>query len=699
MSNSIYITTMERDSGKSLVVMGVMEMLSHRVQRLGFFRPVIRTDSADKDIDLVRSRYALNQSQASSYGASYTQARQLVGRGQQGELLKKILTRYKQLEVDCDFVVCEGTDYTGVSSAFEFEFNAEVASHLGCPVLIVANGQGKTSDQLLSLVSTAHEEFGQQRCTVVATIVNRVPSSEVEETGTYLKQNWRHEDLLFCIAEEPALSAPTIREIVTALDAAVIYGDGENLNREAIHNKIAAMELRHFLDHVEESSLIIVPADRGDIVLGSLATTFSANYPRIAGILLTGGLQLAPQIKRLVDGIQRPPVPILSVDCDTYTAAMRMHSVRAAITPHNQRKIAAALGAFEANVDVHALERRIEVSRSDSVTPLMFEYELVERAKASRQHIVLPEGIEERILRAAEIVLRREVADITLLGDEQQIRTKIASLGLDLEAAAIVNPAVSKWRQDFARKFFELRQHKGVTLEVAADTMLDVSYFGTMMVHENLARGMVSGSVHTTAHTIRPAFEIIKTREGCLIVSSVMFMCLADRVLAYADCAINPNPDARQLADIAIRSAETAQMFGIDARIAMLSYSTGKSGTGVDVEKVREATRIARQARPDLKIEGPIQYDAASDAGVARTKMPDSEVAGRATVFIFPDLNTGNNTYKAVQRSSGAVAVGPVLQGLNKPVNDLSRGCTVTDIVNTVALTAIQGQGTRDAVP
>ena len=690
MAKGIYIASVERSSGKSLLLLGLMELLSQRVKRLGCFRPVIRDHGGiDNDIELVRRQYSLPQSFESSYAATYDQARDLVAAGKQAALLEQILDRFSALQRQCDFVVCEGTDYTGVSSAFEFEFNAHIANHLGCPVIIVLNGQNKSPHQIADIIASTKAAFLAEGCTVVATVVNRTPPDIPDARGA-TPPNWPEGDLLYFIPEVPTLSSPTIGEIATALEAETIYDAGESLNRDAQSIKIAAMELPNFLGHVEDGSLIIVPSDRSDIVLGCLATTLSQSYPKISGIVLTGGLPLAPQIRRMIDGIQRPTVPILSVDCDTYTAATQIHDVRAAILPNNQRKIAAALGAFEAHVDMAELAARIEVARSTSITPLMFEHELVERAKTSRQHIVLPEGQEERILRAAEIVLRRGVADITLLGDQEQIRTKMSSLAIDVGTVNIVNPATSPWREDFAETYFQLRQHKGITAEVAADTMLDASYFGTMMVYNDLADGMVSGSVHTTAHTIRPAFEIIKTRPGCDIVSSVMFMCLADRVLVYGDCAINPNPDAQQLADIAISSADTAQMFGIEPRVAMLSYSTGLSGKGADVDTVREATLLARKLRPDLKLEGPIQYDAAIDASVARTKMPDSDVAGRATVFVFPDLNTGNNTYKAVQRSANAVAIGPVLQGLKKPVNDLSRGCTVTDIVNTVAITAVQ---------
>jgi phosphate acetyltransferase len=335
----------------------------------------------------------------------------------------------------------------------------------------------------------------------------------------------------------------------------------------------------------------------------------------------------------------------------------------------------------------------MNVARSEVVTPLMFEYTLIERARLAKKRIVLPEGSDDRIIRATHTLLARGVVDITLLGDESAIRSRSAELGLDISEADVVSPKDEALIERFAEEFVVLRAHKGVTLDSARDIVTDVSHFGTMMVHLGLADGMVSGAIHTTAHTITPAFQIIKTTPGVSVVSSVFLMCLADRVLVYGDCAIVPDPSSRELADIAASSADTALRFGIEARIAMLSYSTGESGAGADVEKVREATSLVRQRRPDLLVEGPIQYDAASEPSVAATKMPESSVAGRATVFIFPDLNTGNNTYKAVQRSSGAVAIGPILQGLAKPVNDLSRGATVRDIINTVAITAIQAQG------
>ena len=693
MSRSLYIAAMAPNSGKSLVALGVMELLSGHVEHVGFFRPVIRAgDRRDNDVELIRTRCQPEQPYESAYAVTHEEARQMVAAGENENLLRRIYSRFKALEEQCEFVLCDGTDFTGVASAFEFDFNAEVANQLGCPVLIVANGRGSTRGEVVSLTRAARESFSDEGCTITATIVNRVAPEDHAQILEDLETAWPHRDPVYVLPEHPTLGKPTLEEIVRRLDARLIHGTDDWLEHEVRATKVAAMHLANFLEHVEEGSLVITPGDRSDIILGSFAGVYSETFPTIVGIVLTGGLKPAPRVADLVEGFKRSAVPIFAVEGDTYETAMRASSVRPAISPDNDRKIAAALGVFESNVDVAALRDHIAATRSTRVTPIMFQHELVERAKADRKRIVLPEGTDERILRASEILRRRNLVDLTLLGDEQEIRARASSLSLDLGDVSIADPARSDRHDEYAQTYFELRKHKGIAEDFARDVMRDVSYFGTMMVYRGAADGMVSGAAHTTAHTIRPAFELIRTKRGCSIVSSVFFMCLEDRVLVYGDCAVNPDPTAEQLADIAIISAATAETFGIKPRVAMLSYSTGESGRGRDVDKVREATRIARRRAPDLKIDGPIQYDAAVDASVAETKMPESEVAGRATVFVFPDLNTGNNTYKAVQRSAGAIAVGPVLQGLKKPVNDLSRGCTVPDVVNTVAITAIQSQ-------
>jgi phosphate acetyltransferase len=685
---------MEPKSGKSVIALGMMELLSRRIRKIGYFRPVIPTDQQlDNNIELIRTRYNLSLDYEEMYAYTHDKARNFVADGRTETLLKNILNKYKNLERKCDFILCEGTDFTGVGSAFEFDFNADVANNLGCPILALVNGRNKTPDGVIDAMQVAQESFEEKGCTVLATIINRVDPAIIDAIGQELKNMGLDKAPIYILPEEPKLGNPTVGEIARSLDAQIIQGDPEGLNREVHDFKVAAMHLPHFLDHIQDGALIITPGDRADVILGSLATTVSETYPNIAGLLLTGGLRPEPQVQRLMEGFKKyTPIPIVIVGTDTYTTAMNASSVRPALTPENERKIAAALGVFESHVNMKQLEDRIKVVRSTRVTPIMFEYNLIERAKADRRHIVLPEGDEERIVRASEILLRRGVVDITLLGNPQKIKQKTGALGLNLEGIHIIDPMTSELRKSFAQVYYALRKHKGISEQMASDTVTDANYFGTLMVHQNLADGMVSGAIHTTGETIRPALQIIRTRPGFSVVSSVFLMCLADRVLVYGDCAVNPDPNAEQLAEIAISSAETAQTYAIEPRIAMCSYSTGESGKGKDVDKVREATRLVKERRPDLKIEGPIQYDAAVDAGVAKTKLPDSEVAGRATVFIFPDLNTGNNLYKAVQRSAQAVAIGPILQGLNKPINDLSRGCTIADIVNTVAITAIQAQ-------
>ncbi|MBW2567552.1 MAG: phosphate acetyltransferase, partial [Deltaproteobacteria bacterium] len=505
---------------------------------------------------------------------------------------------------------------------------------------------------------------------------------------------WAKDQLVYTIPEEEALGKPTVREIAESLGAEVLYGE-EQLNRHVYGFTVAAMQLQNFLTRVGRGSLIITPGDRADIIVASLAAVSSSSMENIAGILLTGGLKPEEPIWNLIKGFPQM-IPILSVGENTFPTARLVDKIHGVIAPDNERKITQALAVFEKNVNVEELAEKVVTTHTNIVTPKMFEFELVQKAKAEKKHIVLPEGEEERILRAAEILLRREVVDVTLLGNEQVIRDKISGLGLRLKEVNIIDPVTSQALDEYAGTYYELRKHKGITEDYARDVMSDVNYFGTMMIYKRQADGMVSGAVHSTAATVRPAFEIVKTKPGFSVVSSVFFMCLEDRVLVYGDCAINPDPNDSQLAEIAISSARTAKTFGVEPIVAMLSYSTGESGKGADVEKVREATKLAREMAqttfPGLKIEGPIQYDAAVDPGVAKTKLPDSDVAGKATVFVFPDLNTGNNTYKAVQRSAGALAIGPVLQGLRYPVNDLSRGCTVPDIVNTVAITAIQAQ-------
>ena len=697
MASNLYLTTTEARSGKSAIVLGVMELLLRNLGTVGFFRPIVNAAVAreDRDLRLVREYFELDEDLA-CHAYTLAEAASMLNDGRQSELLEGVLARYKELESRCDFVLCEGTDFEGVTSSFEFDINVDIANNIGSPVLLITNGRDRGPDEIVGSTTMAVDTYEARGAQVVAAVINRCPPETLEETRAKLVDGLGDDGPLgFALPEEPELGKPTPREIVHALDAEVLSG-ADRLDKPIGRFTVAAMEVHHFLDYVAEGSLVIVPGDRSDIVLASLASRLSTAYPDIAAILLTGGLRTEETVGRLIAGWRAVPTPLLLAQEDTFSVTRRLTEMHTEIDPADTRKIASALRVFEQHIDGKGLRERLIASRPTIVTPKMFEYGLIERARLDPQRIVLPEGPEERILRAADVLARREVARIVVLGNAAAIDERMRALNLDPSTVEIVDPGDSEVFEDYADTYYELRKHKGITPDNARDVMADLTYFATMMVHKGHADGMVSGAVNTTQHTVRPAFEFIRAKPGAALVSSVFLMCLRDRVLVYGDCAVNPNPDAEQLAAIALSAAETAQIFGIEPRVALLSYSSGESGKGSEVEKVREATRIARERAPDLKLEGPIQYDAAIDPSVAQSKMPDSEVAGQATVFIFPDLNTGNNTYKAVQRSAEAVAIGPVLQGLRKPINDLSRGCTVADIVNTVAITAIQAQADKE---
>jgi len=697
MAENLYVTATESKSGKSLISLGLMEMLLRNLDKVAFFRPLINVDSTgftkDHDLNLISGHYKLDMPYEKMYGYTQTEALSLISHGKYQELLEGIVEKYNELAQKCDFVLCEGTDFSGSTSAFEFDINADIANNLACPVLLVANGFNRTAEETIQAIEMSLESLGEKGCNVVCTIINRTDRGgrivkEMKEAGLTAEQ------LVYAFPDVKMLANPTVGEIARSLDAKVLYGE-DRLHRHVESFGVAAMQLRNCLSRIENNALVITPGDRADIIVACLSALSSSSMPTIAGLILTGGLLPEEPITKMIEGFTNI-VPILSVKENTFEATLKVDNVHAIISPDNTRKLTRALEVFEKNTNRDELRKKIVQTKISVVTPKMFEYQLLQRARSPKQYIVLPEGDEDRILQAAEILSRREVVDLTLLGSENKIRNKISHLGLHMNGIKIIEVQNSDLFDEYARTYYELRKHKGITLENARDIMEDPSYFGTMMVYKGQVDGMVSGSIHTTRNTLRPSFEFIKTKPGFNTISSVFFMCLADRVLVYGDCAVNPEPDARQLAEIAISSAHTAKTFGIEPRVAMLSYSTGESGKGEIVEKVRKATRIAKEiakeSYPGLMLEGPLQYDAAFDPEVAKTKLPNSEVAGRATVYIFPDLNTGNNTYKAVQRSANAVAIGPVLQGLNRPVNDLSRGCTVTDIVNTVAITAIQCQ-------
>ncbi|GGZ76853.1 phosphate acetyltransferase [Streptomyces echinoruber] len=687
MARSVYVTGIDRGDGRQVVELGVMELLTRQVDRVGVFRPLVH-DGPDRLFELLRARYRLAQDPATVYGMSYEEASVLQAEQGTDELVSVLVDRFHRVADDYDVVLVLGTDFADTQLPDELSLNARLANEFGASVLPVVGGRRQTVESVLAETRNAYRAYDTLGCDVLAMVVNRVAREDRDLIADRLAD--RLPVPCWVLPDEPALSAPTVAQITQALGAKVVLGDDSGLARDVLDFVFGGAMLPNFLNALTPGCLVVAPGDRADLVVGSLAA-HSAGTPPIAGVLLTLGEVPGDDILTLAARLA-PGTPVISVPGNSFPTAERLFALEGKLNAATPRKAETALGLFERYVDTADLDKRVSAPSSGRVTPMMFEHKLLEQARADRRRVVLPEGTEERVLRAAEVLLRRGVCDLTLLGPVDTIRKKAADLGIDLGDSQLIDPAVSDLRDGFAERYAALRAHKGVTVELAYDVVSDVNYFGTLMVHEGLADGMVSGSVHSTAATIRPAFEIIRTRPDTSIVSSVFFMCLADRVLVYGDCAVNPDPNAEQLADIALQSATTARRFGVEPRIAMLSYSTGTSGTGADVDKVRRATEIARSRRPDLKIEGPIQYDAAVEPSVAATKLPDSEVAGQATVLIFPDLNTGNNTYKAVQRSAGAIAVGPVLQGLNKPVNDLSRGALVQDIVNTVAITAIQAQ-------
>ncbi|SFT00615.1 phosphate acetyltransferase [Zhouia amylolytica] len=696
MNKGLYIATLEANSGKSLIALGLMQTLLAKTPRVGYFRPIIndpKDQNKDNHIDTVLSFFNVEIPYEKTYAYTVSEVVQKRNEGKTGEVLDNIIQKYKEVEENFDFVLVEGSDFSGETSVFEFDVNVHIAKNLGIPVIIIGSGVNKTKEELLGSLQLAYNTFVNKDVKVIGVVGNKIQENNLEIVNEGIKSFLTDDVDVFTIPMQEMLANPTMKEIVEELDGEVLFG-GDLLDNQTGSFGVGAMQLRNYLNHLKENSLVITPGDRADIILGALQANISANYPRVSGIILTGGITPEDTILRLIDGVSQV-VPIISVKGGTFQVTNQIGNIKSNIYADSIPKINASISAFEKYVNVDGLMEKITDFENTGITPRMFQYSLIRKAQMERKHIVLPEGIDERVLKAAFRLSTLDLVDLTLLGDEDKIKEKATELGLpiDFKKVHLINPPKSKYFDDYVKTFYELRKHKNVNMDIARDCLTDVSYFGTMMIYKGHADGMVSGAMHTTQHTIRPALQFIKTKPGVSLVSSIFFMCLEDRVAVFGDCAINPNPSAKDLSEIAISSAESSINFGIEPKIAMLSYSSGTSGKGEDVDRVREATEMVKNQRPDLKIEGPIQYDAAVDITIGKSKLPESEVAGQASVLIFPDLNTGNNTYKAVQRETGALAIGPMLQGLNKPVNDLSRGCTVDDIFNTVIITAIQAQG------
>ncbi|PKQ46465.1 phosphate acetyltransferase [Confluentibacter flavum] len=694
MSKGIYVAAIEPSSGKSVVVLGLMRMLLGKTAKVGYFRPIIDDideGEIDNHINTVLSYFEINIDYKKCFAFTRNEVLNLYNQGKSGDVIDEIIRKYKYLENQFDIVLVEGTDFSHDNSSLELDINMLISKNLGLPVIIVTRGDKTDLRDIVDNVQLAYDTF-KQEADVLSIMTNKVHANNLKELKRLLKERINNDTDITVIPMIHSLSSPTIKEIVKSLNGKVLFGN-DMLHNLSENFSVGAMQLRNYLTHLKDNAVVITPGDRADIILGALQANISKNYPKISGIILTGGLIPEESILKLIEGLSSI-VPIISVNGGTYLVTNSIGTIKPRIYADNTEKITTAIATFEKHVDTDKLADKLITFESDIFTPRMFQYNLLQRALKNKKHIVLPEGYDERVLRAAARLINAQVVKLTLIGNEDKIKELVEKfdIPLDLKDVNIVYPTKSPYFEDYVNTLYELRKHKNVNLAMARDAMADVSYFGTMMIYKGHADGMVSGAVHTTQHTLLPALQFIKTKPGVNIVSSIFFMCLEDRISVFGDCAINPNPNATELAEIAISSAQTAKDFGIEPKVAMLSYSSGASGKGADVEKVREATEIVKIQAPDLKIAGPIQYDAAVDMRIGKSKMPDSEVAGHASVLIFPDLNTGNNTYKAVQRETGALAIGPVLQGLNKPVNDLSRGCTVDDIYSTVIITAIQAQ-------
>ena len=693
MSKAIYVATVESDSGKSLISLGLLRMMLTKSTKVGYFRPIINefdNNGYDEHTNTAINFFNLETNYKDCFAYKQSEVVALLSEGKEDEVIQKVIEKYKKLEANYDYVLVEGTDFSGEGGIIELDINLMIAKNLNIPALIVGSGNGKKKKDFINTMQLSYNSFISKEVDVIGIVANKIEEDEVDYIREELIKSFPEQLQIDIIPKIDFLAFPTVKEVVQALKGRVLFG-AQFLDNAIGSYSTGAMQLRNYLTRIKENALVITPGDRADIILGALQANASKNYPKIAGIILTGTIIPEESILKLIEGVQST-VPIVSVDGGTFGISNKIGAVKSKIYATHNKKILLSLDTFDTYVNAEGLTNILTSYQSNKLTPSMFQYNLLQKARIIKKHIVLPEGEDERILRAAARLQMLNIVDLTLLGDQNTIQLKCDQIGLqiDLDALNILNPEDSIYNKDFATALFEARKHKGMSEATANDLVHDVSYFGTLMILNGLADGMVSGAIHTTMHTIKPALQLIKTKPGVSVVSSVFFMCLSDRVSVMGDCAVNPNPNAEQLSEIAISSAASAEAFGIEAKVAMLSYSSGSSGKGEEVEKVRKATELAKAKKPNLQIEGPIQYDAAVDMSVAKTKMPNSEVAGQASVLIFPDLNTGNNTYKAIQRETGALAIGPMLQGLNKPVNDLSRGCTVDDIFNTVLLTAIQ---------
>lgn len=708
MSRTIILIPTTTGVGLTSVSLGLVHALEQKGAKVGFLKPIAQPISGEDTLD--RSTTIIRASQSTETGEPFmlSAAESLIGQNQSDVLLEKIVERHQQLAKTCEIVVVEGLIPTRKNS-YANSINYEISQALDAEIVLVAAPGADKPAELKERVEAAASEFGgRNNPNLLGVIINKF-NAPVDESGrtrpdlTEIFDSFQHTTnatneveklfsqspikLLACIQWNSDLIATRAVDLAKHLNAAII-NEGELQTRRIRSVTFCARSLPHMVDHFKAGSLLVTSADRPDVLVA--ASLAAMNGVELGAILLTGGYKIDSQIAKLCQRAFETGLPIFRSEGNTWQTSLSLQSFSLEVPIDDKERIAAIKEYVSAQIDSQFVDTISTASvRARRLSPAAFRYQLTEYARAAKKRIVLPEGDEPRTVKAASLCAERGIAECVLLANPDEVQRVAEAQGVQLgKGITIIDPVTV--RENYVARLVELRKNKGMTEVVAREQLEDNVVLGTMMLEADEVDGLVSGAVHTTANTIRPPMQIIKTAPGSSIVSSIFFMLLPDQVLVYGDCAVNPDPTAEQLAEIAIQSAESAKSFGIDPRVAMISYSTGTSGSGADVEKVKEATRIAKEKRPDLMIDGPLQYDAAIMEDVARSKAPNSPVAGKATVFVFPDLNTGNTTYKAVQRSADLVSIGPMLQGMRKPVNDLSRGALVDDIVYTIALTAIQ---------
>ncbi|MFS2224735.1 phosphate acetyltransferase [Pantoea sp. B65] len=694
--------------GLTSVSLGVIRAMERKGVRLSVFKPIAQPRTGGNAPDQTTTIIRRNSSIPAAEPLQMARVESLLGSNQQDVLMEEIIARYHENTKDAEVVLVEGLVPTR-KHQFANALNYEIAKTLNAEIVFVMSLGNDSPAQLKERIELTQSSFGgSKNKNITGVIINKLnaPVDEQGRTRPDLSEIFDDSSkasvanidpkhlfansplpVLGCVPWSFELIATRAIDMCRHLNARII-NEGDIATRRVKSVTFCARSIPHMLEHFRPGSLLVTSADRPDVLVA--ACLAAMNGVEIGAILLTGGYAIDERINKLCDRAFQTGLPVFMVNTNTWQTSLSLQSFNLEVPSDDTQRIERVQEYVASHIDADWIESLTATSeRSRRLSPPAFRYELTELARKAGKRIVLPEGEEPRTVKAAAICAERGIAHCVLLGNPDEIQRVAATQGVELGAGIeIVDPEVV--RENYVGRLVELRKSKGMTEVVAREQLEDNVVLGTMMLEKSEVDGLVSGAIHTTANTIRPPLQLIKTAPNSSLVSSVFFMLLPEQVLVYGDCAINPDPTAEQLAEIAIQSADSAAAFGIDPRVAMISYSTGNSGAGSDVEKVREATRIAQEKRPDLVIDGPLQYDAAIMADVAKSKAPNSPVAGRATVFIFPDLNTGNTTYKAVQRSADLISIGPMLQGMRKPVNDLSRGALVDDIVYTIALTAIQ---------